>query len=99
MKAIRTIYSPNLVPISSFDVEIAGDSPEAEEIAFTLVINKKCKEKGKVFSFSSMSSFDSKSRTSLILWALPLPKAMTTYPASKLVITHPSIITVLDNET
>ena len=45
VEAIRTIYSPNLVPTSSFDVEIAGDSPEAEEVAFTLVINKKCKRK------------------------------------------------------
>jgi len=99
VEAMKTIYGPDLIPTSSFDVEMAGNSPEAEDIAFTLVINKKCKEKGKVFSFSSMSSFDSKSRTSLILWALPLPKAMTTYPASKLVITHPSVITVLDNET
>jgi len=98
MEAMRTIYGPDLIPTSSFDVEMAGDSPKAEDIAFTLVINKNCK-KGKVFSFSSMSSFDSKSGTSLILWALPLPKAMTTYPASKLVITHPSVITVLDNET
>jgi len=67
---------------------MAVDIPEAEEFTFTLVSNKKHKEKSKVFSLPSMSSSDSKNKTSLISWAFPLPKAVTAHPASKLVITH-----------
>jgi len=36
--------------------------------------------KSKVSSLSSMSSSDSRSKISLILWASPLPKAVTTHP-------------------
>ena len=64
---MRTIYGSDLVPTSFFDIEIAGDLPKTKEVVFTLVINKKYKRRGKVFSFSSMSSFDFRSRTSLIL--------------------------------
>jgi len=46
---------------------MAIDVPEAEEVAFTLVSNKKHKEKRKVSFPSSMSSSNSKSKTSLIL--------------------------------
>jgi len=64
------------------------DVPEAEEVTFTLVSNKKHKEKSKVSSLPSMSSSDSKNRILLILWAPSLPKDVTANPASKLVITH-----------
>jgi len=88
VKAIKTIYGSNLVPTSSSNIEMAVDVPEAEEVTFTLVSNKKHKEKRKVSSLSSMSSSDSKNKTSLISWASSLPKDVTAHPASKLVITH-----------
>ena len=49
---------------------MAINVPEAEEVAFTLVSNKKHKEKGKVSFLPSMSFSNSRSKTSLILWAL-----------------------------
>ena len=50
MEVIRTIYGPDLVPIFSPNIEIAGDVPEAKEVAFTLVFNKKHKGKSKATS-------------------------------------------------
>ena len=46
------------------------DVPEAEEVAFTLVSNKKHKKKDKVSFLPFMSFSNSRSKTSLILWAL-----------------------------
>lgn len=43
------------------------DIPEAKEVTFTLISNKKCKRKSKVSSFLSISFSDSKSKTLLIL--------------------------------
>ena len=79
MKAIRTIYGPNPVPIFSLDIEITVNVPEAEEVAFNLVSNKNYKVKDKASFFSFMSFSDSRSKTSLILQASSLPKARTTY--------------------
>ena len=45
---MRTVYSPVPVPTSFPDVEMAVNAPEAEEVTFTLVTNKKHKGKGKV---------------------------------------------------
>jgi len=64
---------------------------EAEEVAFTLVSNKKHKGKGKVSFLSFMSFSNFRSKTSLILWALSLFKAVATFLVSKLVSTHPSL--------
>ena len=38
---MRTVYDPNPVSTPSPDVEMDVDAPEAEEVAFTLVTNKK----------------------------------------------------------
>ena len=48
VEAMRTVYSPVPVPTPSPDVEMAIDAPEAEEVAFTLVTNKKRKGKDKI---------------------------------------------------
>ena len=82
VEAMRTIYGPIPVPTPSPDVEMAVDAPEAEEVAFTLVTNKKRKGKGKVPSSLFGTPPDSRSKTSLVSRALPLPKAVTTCPAT-----------------
>jgi len=68
---------------------MAIDVPE--EVAFTLVSNKKHKKKDKVSFLSSMSFSNSRSKTLLILWALSLSKAVTTCLVSKLVSTYPGL--------
>jgi len=82
MKAIRSIYGLDPVPTPSPDVEIGVDAPVAEEVAFTLVTNQKYKDKSKVLSPLSKSSLDSRSKTSLVLRAPSLPKAITTCSAT-----------------
>ena len=52
MEAIKTVYGPVLIPTPSPDIKMAVDVPEMEEVAFTLITNKKYKDKGKVFFFS-----------------------------------------------
>ena len=74
VEAMRTVYSPVPVPTPSPDVEMAIDTPEAEEVTFTLVTNKK----RKVLSPSS----NSRSKTSLVSRASPLLKAVTTHPVT-----------------
>jgi len=74
---MRTIYGPIPIPTPSPDVEMAVDIPEAEEVTFTLVINKKHKSKGKVPSPPSGTSPDFRSKTFLVSRALPLSKAVT----------------------
>ena len=49
VKAIRNIYSPDLILTSSSNIKITIDILEAEEVTFTLVFNKKHKRKSKVF--------------------------------------------------
>ena len=61
---------------------MAVNIPEAEEVAFTLVTNQKCKGKDKVPSPLSGTPPDSRSKTSLVLRAPPLPRAMTTHPVT-----------------
>ena len=79
---MRTVYGPVSVPTPSSDVEIAVDIPEAEEVTFTLVTNQKRKDKGKVLSPLSGTPPDSRSKTSLVSRAPPLPKAVTTCPVT-----------------
>ena len=47
---MRTVYGPNSIPTPSSNVEMDIDILEAEEVAFTLVTNKK-RNKGKSTSF------------------------------------------------
>ena len=82
VEAIRTIYGPVPIPTPSPDVEMAVNAPEAEEVAFTLVTNQKCKGKDKVPSPLSGTPPDSRSKTSLVSRAPPLPRAMTTHPVT-----------------
>ena len=49
MEVIKTIYGPDLVSTFFLHIEMAVNVPNAKEVAFTLVSNKKYKEKGKVF--------------------------------------------------
>ena len=79
---MRTVYSPVPVPTPSPNVEMAVDAPEAEEVAFTLVTNKKRRDKGKVHSPLSGTPPDSRSKTSLVSKAYSLPKAVTTCPVT-----------------
>ena len=79
---MRTVYGPVLVPTPSPDVEMAVDAPEAEEVAFTLVTNQKHKGKGKIPSPLSGTPSNSRSKTSLVSRAPPLPNAVTTRPAT-----------------
>ena len=51
----------------------------AKEVTFTLVTNQKHKGKNKVSSPLSGTPLDSRSKTSLVSRALPLPKAITTH--------------------
>jgi len=45
MEAMRTIYSHNFILILFSDIEMVVNTPEAEEVTFTLVTNKKGKRK------------------------------------------------------
>ena len=69
-------------------MDMAVDAPEAEEVAFTLVTNQKCKGKDKAPFLLFLSFSGSRSKTALISQALPPPKAVTTPPASKSATTH-----------
>ena len=79
---MRTVYGSVPVPTPSPDVEMAVDTPEAEEVAFTLVTNKKHKGKGKIPSLLSRTLSNSRSKTSLVSRAPPPPKAVTTRPVT-----------------
>jgi len=52
---MRTVYGPNPISTPSPDVEMEVDTPEAEEVAFTLVTNKKG-GKGKAKASSQATS-------------------------------------------
>jgi len=85
VEAMRTVYGLNSIPIPSPDVEMVVDVPEVEEVAFTLVTNKKGKEKAKV---SSSPPTNSRNRISLVSRALPVPKTVTTISTSRPAVTH-----------
>ena len=84
---MRTVYSPNPIPTPSLDVEMDIDAPEVEEVAFTLVTNKKGKRKAKV---SSPSPTNSRNKILLVLRAPSAPKAVTASVASKPAAIRPS---------
>ena len=81
---MRTVYSPNPSPIPSPDDEIEIDVPEVEEVAFTLVTNKKGKEKTKA---SSPPATNSRNKIPLVSRAPPILKTTTASAASKLATT------------
>ena len=56
---MKTVYSPNSTPAPSSNIEIVVDTLRVEEVAFTLVTNKKDKEKVKA-PFSPSTNFRSK---------------------------------------
>jgi len=85
VEAMRTVYGPNPIPTPSPDVEMEVDAPEVEEVTFTLVTNKKGKEKAKV-SFSPPTNF--KNKIPLVSRAPPAHKAVTASAASKPAATH-----------
>jgi len=64
VEAMRSIYGSDLVLMPAPDVEMAVDTPETGEVAFTLITNKKYKRKSKASFLSFM--FFSKNNTSLI---------------------------------
>ena len=81
VEAMRTVYGPNPNLTPSPDVEMDVDAPEAGEVAFTLVTNKKGgKRKAKV---SSPPPTNSRNKILLVSRALPAPKAVTASAASK----------------
>jgi len=71
VEAMRTIYSPNLILISSSNIKMVVDILEAEEVALTLVINKKYKKKNNISSLPLVFSSNSRSKILLILQAPP----------------------------
>ena len=85
VETMRTVYGPNPISTPSSDVEMDIDAPEAGEVAFILVTNKKgSKEKAKVFSPPPTNS---RNKILLVSRALPAPKAVTASVASKLAAT------------
>ena len=85
VEAMRTVYGPNPIPTPFPDVKMVVDVPEVEEVAFTLVTNKKGKRKAKT---SSPPPPNSRNKILLVLRAPPAPKAVTASTASKLAATH-----------
>ena len=86
---MRTVYGPNPISTSSPDVEMDVDAPEAEEVAFTLVTNKKGgKGKAKV---SSPPPTNSRNKIPLVSRAPPAPTAVTASAAPKLAATCSSL--------
>ena len=78
---MRTVYSPNPISTPSPDVEMDVDVPEAEEVAFTLITNKKGgKGNAKV---SSPPPTNSRNKIPLVSRTPPIPKAVTASTASK----------------
>ena len=85
---MRTVYGPNPISTPSPDVEMDIDTPEAEEVAFTLVTNKK-RGKGKAKVFSPPPT-NSRNNIPLVSRAPPAPKAVIASAASKPAATCPS---------
>jgi len=80
------MYGPNPIPTPSPDIEMVVNAPEVEEVAFTLVTNKKGKRKTKV----PFPPTNSRNKILLVSRAPPVPKTVTTSVASKPAATHPS---------
>jgi len=78
------MYGPNPIPALSPDVEMEVDVPEVEEVAFTLVTNKKGKGKAKV---SSSPSTNSRNKVPLVSRASLAPKTVTASTALKPAVT------------
>jgi len=87
VEAMRTVYGPTPISTPSPDVEMDVDTPEAEEVAFTLVTNKKSKGKAKA---SSPPPTNSRNKIPLVSRASPAPKAATARTASKPAAIFPS---------
>ena len=88
VEAMRTVYGPNPIPTPSPDGEMDVDALEAEEVAFTLVTNKKG-GKGKT-KVSSPLPTNSRNKIPLVSRAPPASKAVTTSAASKPAAAHSS---------
>ena len=82
---MRTIYNSNTILIPFSNIEMAVNILEAEEIAFTLVTNKKSKGKTKVSSFPSN---DFRNKILLVSRAPSLSKTIITSIALKPAITY-----------
>ena len=67
---------------------MAVDVPETEEVTFTLITNKKSKEKGKASSLTSSTNL--RNKISLVSRAFPVSKTVTASTASKPAATCPS---------
>ena len=80
VEAIRTVYGPNPIPTPFPDVKMEINVPEVEEVAFTLVTNKKGKRKAKT---SSPPPTNSRNKIPLVSRTPPIPKAVTASTASK----------------
>ena len=81
IEAMRTVYSPNPISTPSPNVEMDVDVPDAKEVAFTLVTNKKgSKRKAKA---SSPPPTNSRNKIPLVSRAPSAPKAITTSAAPK----------------
>ena len=78
---MRTVYGSNPISTPSPDVKMDVDAPEAGEVAFTLVTNKKG-SKGKT-KVSSPPPTNSRNKILLVSRAPPAPKAVTASAASK----------------
>ena len=87
MEAMRTVYSLNSIPTPSSDVEMVVNAPKVKEITFTLITNKKGKEKAKL---SSSSSTNSKNKIFLVSRASTVLKTVTASAASKPATIHSS---------
>ena len=87
VETMKTVYSSNSIPTPSPNVEMVVDVPEVEEVAFTLVTNKKCKRKAKV-SLSPPTNL--RNKILLVSRASPVSKTVTASTASKPAATHPS---------
>ena len=94
VKAMRTLYGPNLPQEPSLDTEMAVDQPAVEEAPFTTVTNKKSKSKGKVPPSTNLSAPSQNVSTPapVVSRAPPPPppaKTATTKPTPTKVATKP----------
>ena len=86
IEAMWTVYGSNPIPTSFPNIEMAVDIPEAKEVAFILVTNKKSKRKTNV---SSLPCTVSRSMILLVSRASFLLKTITASSDLKLAATHP----------
>jgi len=95
VEALRTVYDPSLLQESSPDIEIAVDEPVVAEAPYTIVTNKKRKDKGKVPSAANpLPSQNVLSTTPAVVSRAPLPhpqpaKTAATKPTPAKVATAP----------